>query len=318
LNYNRLHTAFLILSLAFIGLMVDSCKSKKQEIPPFIDVHLEVKDANNVPSTGATVYLYNSEEAFQTAYQNSLNLIYNSTGSILTTTIVNGTVDLKGLPSNTEYWILVHDTSEAFVDPKNPTFNTGYKIDKDNSEAYYKIDGFQNGTTVLANITLQPVSSLVTFTNNSGVNSFQKVEVGRDVMNNFASGGYKKVRKGDVSYMARTNECVWTGAVDAVGGEVVSESLVACSAKPVTFQHAFTPAEVSAGMTIRIYIGQNKNNMDSKPLILTALNPSQSIILANDSKVYTYFAEFEKPTAVNKCVWQGEIVTPIVTLAACN
>ena len=300
--------------------MVDSCKSKKQEIPPFIDVHLEVKDANNVPSTGATAYLYNSQEAFQTAYQNSLNLKYNSTGSILTTTIVNGVVDLKGLPSNTEYWILVHDTSDSFVDPNNPNFKIpGYKIDKDNSEAYYKIDGFQNGTTVLANITLQPVTSLIKFDNTkTGIINFARVEVAGDTMKNFASSGYKEVRKGDISYIARTNECVWTGAIDAVGGKVVAESLVACSVKSITFQHTFTPAEVSAGMTIRIYIGQNKNNMDSKPLILTALNPSQAIILANDLKLYTYFAEFEKPTVAHKCVWQGEISTPIVDLLLCN
>lgn len=315
MKYNRLHTAFLIVSLAFIGLMVDSCKSKKQEIPPFIDVHLEVKDANNVPSTGATVYLYNSQEAFQTAYQNSLKLTYNSTGSILTTTITDGKLDLKGLPSNTEYWILVHDTSEVFKDDKgNPVGN--YKIDKDNSEAYYKIDGFQNGTTVLANITLQPVTSLIKFDNTkTGIINFARVEVGGDTMKNFASSGYKEVRKGDISYMARTNECVWTGAIDAVGGKVVAESLVVCNERIVTFRT--NNFNLSSSETIKIYAGQNIGS--ARPLAELTSTKSLETIILDRGTGYTYFAEFYTGTT-RRCVYEGPILdgNSEVRLDPCN
>jgi hypothetical protein len=306
LKYNRLHTAFLIVSLAFIGLMVDSCKSKKQEIPPFIDVHLEVKDANNVPSTGATAYLYNSQEAFQTAYQNSLNLKYSSAGSILTTTIVNGVVDLKGLPSNTEYWILVHDTSSSFIDPISKLPINGYKVDKDNSEAYYKIDGFQNGTTVLANITLQPVSSLIKFDNNSGVS---QVRLNDDPNLVSIPQQYLKVRKGNIGYQARNTTCVWTGEINAEGGMAVSESLVVCNERIITFRtNGFNLLQ---GESIKVYVGQNKASI--QPLAELTFGKNTETLILDNGTGYTYFAEFFTGTT-RRCVYEGVIGNGTVTV----
>lgn len=313
MKYNRLHTAFLIVSLAFIGLMVDSCKSKKQEIPPFIDVHLEVKDANDVPSTGATAYLYNSQEAFQTAYQNSLNLKYNSTGSILTTTIVNGVVDLKGLPSNTEYWILVHDTSDSFRDLNGQVVSSQYKVDKDNSEAYYKIDGFQNGTTVLANITLQPVSSLIKFDNTVAGVSQVRLNDDPDLVS--IPQNYVKVRKGNIGYQARNDKCVWTGAIEAEGGKAVSENLLACNARTIRFRtNGFNLSQVE---TIKIYIGQNRAS--AQPLAELIFGKNTETLILDEGAGYTYFAEFYTGLT-RKCVYEGLIGggDAIVDLAPCN
>ena len=307
MKYNRLHTAFLIVSLAFIGLMVDSCKSKKQEIPPFIDVHLEVKDANNVPSTGATVYLYNTEDAFQAAYQNSLKLTYNSIGSILTTTISDGKIDLKGLPSNTGYWILVHDTSDFFHEA-NGAIVSGYKVDKDNSEAYYKIDGFQNGTTVMANITLQPVTSLIKFANNSGGVSQVRLNDATDPVS--IPQNYVKVRKGNIGYQARNTDCVWTGEIDAAGGLALTENLVKCDSKLVTF---VAPSNLVDGQIIQIYIGQNA----SKPMgTLSRSTTSVTLVLALGDN-YTYFAE-SSIGGSRKCVYEGAITNSVITLDPCN
>ena len=303
---------FLIVSLALIGLMVDSCKSKKQEIPPFIDVHLEVKDANNVPSTGATVYLYNTEEAFQAAYQNSLNLKYNSNGSILTTTISGGKLDLKGLPSNTGYWVLVHDTSEYFLEDNKDTILQ--KIDKDNSEAYYKIDGFQNGTTVLANITLQPVSSLIKFVNAQvATEPITDFRMNDKIEKSAIPTTYTKIRKGTVGYQARNSTCVWTGEIEAIGGKAVAEPLVECLNRKIIFK---TQVNLVIGQTIDIYIGQNK----SKPIgTLTPQNISDTIILSRGIN-YAYFAEF-KIGDIRKCVYEGKIgesLLEIVELKPCN
>lgn len=317
MKYNRLHTAVLIVSLAFIGLMVDSCKSKKQEIPPFIDVHLEVKDANNVPSTGATVYLYNTEEAFQTAYQKSLELNYNSTGSILTTTITDGKLDLKGLPSNTEYWILVHDTSDFFIDPNNPAIKIlGYKVDKDNSEAYYKIDGFQNGTTVLANITLQPVSSLIKFVKAPGlVESINEFRLNDDLSSSPMPTNYTKRRKGTVGYQARTSSCVWTGEIEAVGGKAFDETLVKCDYRTVRFTN--TNFTLQLGESIKIYVGQNRASI--QPLAELTFGKNTETLILDNGNGYTYFAEFYTGLT-RKCVYEGLIGAGNVTipLAPCN
>ena len=61
----------------WLFVMAPSCKSKKQELPPFINVGIDVKDEQNKMVENATVFVYNDLKAFETAYQNSLNQSYN-------------------------------------------------------------------------------------------------------------------------------------------------------------------------------------------------------------------------------------------------
>lgn len=313
-TFSFFHIARYLLFTLVSFCLFTLCKPKKQEIPPFGDVFLQVVDENKKPVDSATIYLYDSEAAFDLAYQKSLNSIYDGVGSIQTGTIVNGKFNFTELPSNKEYWVLAHDVSGEFMDGPN---KTGIAIERDNADAFYYVPSFQNGTKVTAIINLVPAFSLIKFdAGNSSDNTFTKIKIG-NLDTNSVPSSYIKVRKGDLPYYIRTNHCVWTGAVNAVGGKVITESLSVCASSLVTFNYAST---LSTGERLDVYIGQNR----SKPVVTMSNATSGSVILAAGDN-YTYYAEkIDNVTGQRKCVWEGYIGTltngssVTITLAKCD
>jgi hypothetical protein len=294
-----------------------SCKNKTQEIPPTINVSLTVYDETHKVVHGARAYLYNNQSSFQQAVINSQSFTYNANGSFLMdTTNSLGVVNFNNIPSNTEYWVLVHDNSQFFVDNNGGNaITTTYRIERDNTDAYYYITGFQNGSIITANVLLAPINSLVQFTDNTG-STFQKVVLrNHDSTQVFNSAKYLNIRKGDFPYFIRDNQCVWTGAVVAIGGQVVHQTLGACSGNFIIFNHTFAASE----SPINIYLGQNKalnvSTGNTVPdLTLTALTPSDTIVLASGS--YTYFAQYAGANP-SKCVWEDSVLA-VNTLGTCK
>lgn len=307
-NRHLLHIAS-ILSLCLLFLLGVKCKPKKQEIPPFGDVHLDVVDENKKPIDSATIYLYNSQAAFDLAAQNAQNGIYNSTGSIATGKIVKGKIVFSDLPSNTEYWVLAHDVAGFFMDG---TLKTNFEIDRDNADAYFFVPSFQNGTTVTATIRLVPAYSLIKFqTTNSDLLTKVKIR-NEDLKDDLLSGNYAKVRKGNAPFYVRTNSCVWSGEVQAEAGKVVTANLGNCAYSAHTFQ---TVAGNFSGPNdfIKIYIGQNRYDATQPPIaILSANELNKLVVLANDGTGYTYYAVHSN----GKCIWEGQVGT-VVTLNSC-
>jgi hypothetical protein len=290
------------LAFAFaLALALSHCKSKKQEIPPFGDIHLQVLDENKVPVDSATIYLYNDKNAFDLAAANAKKGVYNGNGSIAIGKIVSGQIIFPDVPSNTEYWVLAHDTSGVFQ-------GTTIPIDRDNVDAYYNVPSFQNGTKVTAIVHLVPGFSLVNFSAGTQV-TFTNIHIGDTTYKSLPPYGIK-VRKGTLPYFIRSDYCVWTGSVDAVAGKVETEILTSCDYGQVTFSYSpNATSNFSASNRIDVYIGQNK----SKPILsLRASNLSKSAELA-PGNAYTYYAELVDTVANKKtCVWEG-LITPNVT-----
>ncbi len=297
------HIARYLSLLIAVAVLGPTCKSRIQEIPPVITLSLDVKDENKNLVSEANLYLYNDLKAFEAAYKNSISQIYNSAGSYLTKKVINGHVDIQNLPSNSPYWLLVHNNTTFFIDGVSATIE---RIDKDNSEAYYTLDGFQNGSEIKATVYIQPVTSLVKITTPSG--TFPNIVFNNGAPEVLPVTGYKKFRKGTVGYQARSNDCVWTGSIEAEGGKVVSHNLGNCTSLVYTF---IPPNDYKPGEIIKIYIGQNKNDTKNPALVLNSA-ASQSIVLAN-GRNYTYFAE----SSTRKCVWEGA-VSPSNKLADCQ
>ncbi|MBC7389917.1 MAG: hypothetical protein H7329_11935 [Opitutaceae bacterium] len=282
-----------ILLLAGLSLLHNSCKPKKQEIPPYVSVTLEVKDENKQPVPSAIAYLYNSTEAYAAAYAKSLQGIYDGAGSMLTGYVLNGQLIFPQIPSNQPYWILIHDDSQTFKLDGGDT--TNIKIHLDNTGANYFIDKYQNGTNILANIKLEPVNALIKFSS-IGAGPFTVDVQNKYPFSSATLPGYYEVRKGSVPYFVRDNMCIWNGEVNAKGGVLTTEPLGKCSYAGISFEYKGT----LVSDTIFIYLGQNK----STPVAV--LLPSKLIDTAyvGTSPYYTYFAENKHG---QKCVWEGRI-----------
>lgn len=282
----------------FIGAGLYSCRSKKQEIPPVIDLNLQVNDEHKRSVKKAIALLFNKQEAFNLAKENSLKGEYNALGTFATAEVRDGKVDFLGLPSNTNYWVLIYDKSERFYDATTLD-SLDFYITRNNVEANFSIAGYQNGTDVQGIVNLLPVNSLVKFDNSSGV-AFQHITLGRDDIVGFDLTKYKEVKRGDLSYTARTGKCIWMGSIAATGGAVVHEALGECSALEYSFQHVGT--NLNVGEYIDIYMGQNKAT--GVPLLRLTNNSVKVIVLANPGTLsYTYYARHSN----GKCVWQDTV-----------
>jgi len=301
------HIAFTccVSVLLLLGI---KCKPKKQEIPPFGDVHLDVVDENKQPIDSATIYLYNSKAAFDLAAQNAQKGIYSSTGSIATGKTIDGEIVFPDLPSNREYWVLAHDVKGVFVDG---SISTTFPIYRDNADAYFYVPSFQNGTKVSAIIHLVPANALIKFeTGNTDV--ITKLKIGDGDSTGSLKNKYLPVRKGNIPYYVRTNNCVWSGEVKAEGGKIATANLGNCAYVTYNFQ-TVSGNFGSATDFIKIYIGQNRYD-DTKPpiAILTSGQLNQTVVLANDGVKYTYYAVHSN----GKCAWEG-LVQTVVTLNSC-
>ena len=249
-----------------------------------------MKDDKNTPVDSANAYLYSSKDAFDAAYKNSLNGTYNSNGSYLTGKVVKGQLLFPEIPANQPYWILIHDSSQTFIDKGD---STGIKIHRDNTEANFFIDQYQNGTQILANIKLKPINALIKL----DVSKFETTDIQRPYK--VHNSGYIEVRTGEVPYFVRDKICVWTGAFQALGGEVSVETLAVCHQAGIQFSYNGD----FLNDTIKIYLGQNKTEPVS---ILHANWKSDTIYVNSDQNTsYNYFA-----VMVNgkKCVWDALVV----------
>lgn len=272
----------------------NSCKNKKQEIPPYVSVTLTVKDEKKQPVDSATAYLFTSPEAYTAAYNQSLQGVYDGSGSIIKGFVLNGNLVFPQIPSNQPYWILIHDDSETFKDESGKP--TDIKIHRDNTGANFFIDSYQNGTDILANIKLEPVNALIKIVS---APSNPVIDVKNKYPISSASlPGYYEVRKGAVPYFIRDKICLWTGEVNAMGGVVTLETLGTCSEAGIEFTYLGSLASDS----VLIYLGQNKTTP------VAVLTPSKLVdtVYVGTSANYTYFAQ-----KVNgqKCVWE-ELISP--------
>jgi hypothetical protein len=276
-----------------------ACKKKKQEIPPFGDVHLQVLDENKQPVDTAIAYLYTSPVAFAKAFNDAQNFVYTGEGSVATVNVINGKVSFTNLPSDMDYWVLAHGTGGTFID--NGLVTT-IPIDKDNADAFYFIPKFTNGTQTTAIINLRTVSALIQFNNAPSTVSVANVNKKSVAVSEISgTGNYIRVRNGgNIPYYIRTNDKVWIGEVNAEVGEIVKADLgIAPNLVATTF--STISSNITGTDNIEIYLGQNRN--DTKPIaILTAANLIQTVYLAPGTN-YSYFAVHSS----KKCVWQKEI-----------
>ena len=276
-----------------------------------MNVNLLVKDEKEQPVATADAYLYTSQKAFDIAYNKSLKGIYDGTGSFLQGKVLNGQLVFSEIPSNQPYWILVHDESRNFQGPDVPD---SIKIHRDNTGANYYIDQFQNGTEISAKIKLEAVNALIKIESTSGTTTFPIMDIGNKYdTSSITLSPYVQVRKGSVPYMVRDNICIWTGAVEAEGGVVTTETLGACDNAAITFTYA---GNYTTNSFIRIYLGQNK----SAPIAVLDNTKKSVTIYVGTAADYTYFAEMVDG---RKCVWEDSIKiitgqTTNITLDACN
>ncbi len=306
------HIVRLLCAAIALLWLWGGCKPKKQEIPPFGDVHLQALDENKQPIDTATVFLYNSKDAFDQAVANAKKGVYNGNGSIATGKISNGKISFPDLPSNADYWVLAHDTNGVFLDENdNPT---SYPLVIDNADAYYYIPAFQNGTVVSANITLVPAFSLLKISTDSISDPLSVIDISDSVYSNASVSDPILVRKGTLPYFIRSQSCLWTGSVDAVAGRAVTVKLASCGYDKATFSLDPNLISLGTGKHVDIYIGQNK----SKPILILRGNTLSGEVVLATGKQYSYYAEMIDSLA-NKstCIWEG-LVTPSVALSDCN
>lgn len=295
MKLSKSNIVFYFLILATIGLLHNSCKNKKQEIPPYVSVTLEVKDENKQPVPSATAYLYSSPEAYAAAYNKSLQGVYDGSGSMLTGYVTNGQLVFPQIPSNQPYWILIHDDSQKFKNEKGGSIDI--PIHRDNTGANFYIDKFQNGTDIFANIKLEPVNALVKIIPSTSNTILNVIDIkNRYEEGKIIPGDYIQVRKGSVPFFARDKICIWTGDVDAVGGILTVKTLESCAQAGIVFKYS----GILASDSILIFLGQNK----SKPVAVLKQSKLLDTVYVGTQPNYTYFAQ--KSNGI-KCVWEDKI-----------
>ncbi len=285
---------FLAISLV---VLLFSCKKKTAEtLLPYAKVTFTLS-SNNVALDSGEVdyYVFDTEQAFQTATQAT-----TPSGYVLSGTVTDEKIVLSQLPSGVDHFVLVR-----YYDTK--TF-PGFSLLYTNEESTYRIPALGDQTEAVGELSLKPQEGLLTFYSkegNSGILPIQ-ITIGSDqtasvsAVNTtaLASPQTIKFRKGNYTAKGKSTSvtvCEWIKNVDVLPGQNTMVELEECEYGHVSF---YSESGNLFPIVVTLGIGDTLGNLQQATIPSSCEDPAGSPTLLMPGK-YSYYAYSEK----SACAW---------------